>query len=147
MEMSNVSAKGFAVLTVLYNGIQDDGKRKKDLKIPEIINVVKKKYNIEDITQSYVYSLFVKLEAEEIVFKKNCNNGYDVRYILTSNGTQFYKRLNKLFLSLSKTNLDTLIEIIKERPSEEQETIILEVADRLTKYSNVKYSINKEKKN
>lgn len=146
MEMSNMSAKGFAVLTVLNNGILEDGKKKRDLKIPEIINVVKKKYGIEDISQSYVYSLFNKLETEEIVYKKNYNDGYDVRYMLTGEGMQFYKRLNKLFLSLSKTNLEALVEIIKERPSEEQEIIILEIADRLTKYSNIRYSISKEKK-
>ncbi len=67
--------------------------------------------------------------------------------MLTSEGMQFYKRLNKLFLSLSKTNLEALVEIIKERPSDEQETIILEIADRLTKYSNIRYSISKEKNN
>lgn len=146
MEMSNVSAKSFAVLTVLYNGIKKDDTIKKELKIPEIIEIVKSRYKIEDISQSYVYSLFIKLESERIISKTKYNKGYDIRYKLTGIGTDYYKNLNKLFLNISKTKIDILIEIIKERPLNEQETVMLEIADKLTKCTDTRYSINKQKK-
>ena len=146
MEMSNVSAKSFAVLTVLYNGIKKDDTIKKELKIPEIIEVVKSRYKIEDISQSYVYSFFTKLEDEKIISRMKYNKGYDIRYKLTGVGNDFYKKLNKLFLNISKRKLDILIEVVKERPLDEQETVMLEIADKLTKCTDTKYSINKQKK-
>ncbi len=146
MEMSNVSAKSFAVLTVLYNGIKKDDTIKKDLKIPEIIEVVKSRYKIEDISQSYVYSFFIKLESERIISKTKYNKGYDIRYKLTGIGNDYYKKLNKLFLNISKTKIDILIETIKEKPLNEQEMVMLEIADKLTKCTDTIYSINKQKK-
>ena len=88
-----------------------------------------------------------KLECiKDGISRTKYNKGYDIRYKLTGIGTDYYKRLNKLFLNISKTKIDILIEIIKERPLAEQETIMLEIADKLSKCTDTRYSINKQKK-
>ena len=65
-----------------------------------------------------------------------------VNYIISC----YYKKLNKLFLNISKAKIDILVEIVKEKPLNEQEMVVLEIADKLTKCTDTRYSINKQKK-